>query len=137
MGAPTLPKALGAVVKILLVDRFQQHGHRSLDDLVLEGGLANWTSSPIICLDPDTLDGRCLVRSAAQSLVQVPQVLFEMFGVPLGRHSVNACGAGLTRVAIRLPEKVFVDQVGSGCKHTIGIVGGLRRNALELWGDGW
>jgi hypothetical protein len=23
------------------------------------------------------------------------------------------------------------------CQHTIGLVGGLRRHALELWGDGW
>jgi hypothetical protein len=137
MGAPTLPKALGAVVNILRVDRFPPPGHRALDALVLAGGLATWTSSPIIVLDPDPLDGRCLGRSAAPSLVQVPQVLCERCGVPLCRHPVHACGAGLTRVAIRRPEKGFVDQVGEGWQHPSGIVGGLRRKALALWWDGW
>jgi hypothetical protein len=93
MGAATLPKAIRAVRKVLLIDRFQQHRHRSLDNLVLKRGLADRASASIVLLDPYTLDGRGLVHPAAQALVQVPQVLFEVFGIHLCRDPVNPRGA--------------------------------------------
>jgi hypothetical protein len=93
MGAVTLPKAIRAVRKVLLIDRFQQHRHRSLDNLVLKRGLADRASASIILLDPHTLDWRCLVHPAAESLVEVPQVLFEAFGIHLCRDPVKPCGA--------------------------------------------
>jgi hypothetical protein len=40
-------------------------------------------------------------------------------------------------VAIRLSQAVLVHEVGQGRKDPSGIAGGLRRNPLELWGDGW
>jgi len=51
--------------EVLLVDRFQQHGHRSLDNLILERGLPNRTLTSIVLLNPDTLDGGCLIAAAA------------------------------------------------------------------------
>src|SRR5919108_838696 len=105
MGAATRPKAIGGVQKVLLIDRCQQHRPRSLDNLVLKRGLADRASASIVLLDPHTLDRRCLVRPAAESLVEVPQVLFEAFGILLCRDPVNPRGAGLTRAAVRLPEK--------------------------------
>ena len=70
-------------MKVLLVDRFQQHRHRSLDDLVLERRLADRALSPVVLLDPDALYGRRLVASTAQTLVQVAQVLVEVLGILL------------------------------------------------------
>ena len=48
MGAASPPKAIGAVLKVLLLDRFQQHRHRSLDNLVLERRFPNRALAPIV-----------------------------------------------------------------------------------------
>jgi hypothetical protein len=68
--------------------------------------------------------------------MHVAQVVAEGFGIPLGRYPVDAYCAGLARVTVRLVQKVYIAQVGEGRKHPLGIVGGLRRKALELWCDG-
>src|SRR5262245_34328128 len=137
MRAATRPKAIGAVQKVLLGDRFQQHRHRSLDNLILECGCADWALTPVLLLDPDALDGRGLVASAAQTFMQVTQVLVKVFGVRLRCHPVNPWGTRLTRVAVRLPQKVFIDQMGQGREYPRRIAGRLCRNALKFWCDGW
>jgi len=71
MRAATRPKAIGAVVKVLLVHRFQPHRHRSLDALVLERRLPDRALPPALLLDPAALPRRGLVASAAQTLVPV------------------------------------------------------------------
>ncbi len=76
-------------------------------------------------------------RGGSISLRPVAQVLVEAFGIGLRRYPVNPWGAGLPRVAICLAQEVLVDQVGQGRKDPIGIAGGLRRNPLEFWCDGW
>jgi len=135
--AATRSKALRAVVAVLLVDRFSQHRSRSRDHLVLERGLADRALAPVVLLDPDTLHGRCLRASTAETLMQVAQVLVEVCGIGLRRDPVNPGGAGLTRAALGLAQEVLVDQGGQGGTDPIGIAGGLRRNPLEFWCDGW
>src|SRR5512145_3249720 len=137
MRAPTGPKALRTVMKVLLVDRFQHHHHRSLDDLVLERRLANRALPPIILLDPYPLYGDRLLAATAQTLVQVGPVLVEGLGIPLGRHSVDARRTRLARVTVCLPQEVLSAQVREGRKYPLGIAGGLRRKALKFWCDGW
>ena len=137
MRAATRSKAIRAVVEVLLVDRFSPHRYRSLDHLVLERRLADRALAPVVLRDPDTLHGRGLRASTTETLLQVAQVLVEVFGIGLRRDPVNPWGAGLPRVAIGLAQEVLVDQVGQGRKDPIGIAGGLRRNPLELWCDGW
>jgi len=137
MRAATRSKAIRAVVEVLRVDRFSQQRYRSLDNLVLERRLADRALAPVVLLDPDTLHGRCLIASPTETLMQVAQVLVEVFGIGLRRYPVNPWGAGLPRVAIGLTQEVLVDQVGQGRKDPIGIAGGLRRNPLEFWCDGW
>src|SRR2546428_12721649 len=75
MRAATLPKAIGAVVKVLLVDRFQQHRHRSLDNLVLERRLADRALAPIYFFEPDGVYRWFLVGSTAKALEQFTQLL--------------------------------------------------------------
>ena len=65
------------------------------------------------------------------------QVFVEVFGIALRRDPIDPWGTGLPRVAIRLSQKVLVHEVGQGRQDPIGIAGGLRRNPLEWWGDGW
>jgi hypothetical protein len=38
---------------------------------------------------------------------------------------------------VRLPQKVWINQVSQGRKDPARIVGGLRRKALKFWCDGW
>src|SRR5262245_19097183 len=64
MRAATRSKAIRAVVEVLLVDRFEQHRDRSLDNLVLEHWLADRALAPVVLLDPDTLHGRGLIGPA-------------------------------------------------------------------------
>src|SRR5438552_3568718 len=75
MGAATLAKALGAVADILLIDGFQQHRYRSLDNLVLKRRLPHRTLPPISLVAPDARDRRGLVAPAAPALVEVGEVL--------------------------------------------------------------
>jgi hypothetical protein len=137
MRAATLSNARRAVVEVLLVDRVYQQRDRALDKLVLERRLAERALAPVVLLDPDTLHGRCLIASTAETLMQVAPVLVAVFGIGLRRAPVNPWGAGLPRVALGLAQEVLVEQVGQGRKDPIGIAGGLRRNPLELWWDGW
>src|SRR5215831_8089610 len=112
MGATTLSKAIRAVTEVLLVNRLQQHRHRSLDQLVLECRLADRTLPSILLFAPDALYWGCLIAPAAHALMQVAQIFVEVVGILLRRHPIAPRGTRLTRLAIRLPEKVDVDQVG-------------------------
>jgi len=68
--------------------------------------------------------------------VEGPQVLGEVLGRPRRRASVAPRGAGLARVALRLPEKVGIAPVRQRRTDPSGIAGGLCRKALEVWCDG-
>jgi hypothetical protein len=124
-------------LKVLLVDRFPQHRYRSLDHRVLARRFPNRALAPIVLLSPHALSGRRLGAPTAETLVQVAPVFVEVFGLRLRRHPIDARCARRVRVAGCLPKEVFVEQGGQRCTHTIGIVGGLRRNRLEVWCDGW
>jgi len=65
MGTATLPKALGAVVKVVRVDRFQPHRHRSLDHFVLTRRRPNRALAPILLVQPPARSGRRLVAPTA------------------------------------------------------------------------
>src|SRR5262249_7750939 len=137
MRAAPRSKAIGAVQKVLLVDRFEQHRYRSLDDLILERGFANGALTPVFLLDPDPLDGRGLVASVPQTLMQIAQMLVQVFGICLRCDPVNARGTGLARVTVCLPQKVLIDQVGQGREYPLRVAGRLCCNALKFWCDGW
>jgi len=69
--------------------------------------------------------------------VQVAQVLVKVFGILLRRDPIDTRCARRARVAVCLPEAVFVDQVGQRRQHTMGIVGRLRCTLLEFRCDAW
>jgi hypothetical protein len=137
VGATSWPKALRAVVEVVLVDRCQQPGHRSVDHLVLARRRPHRTLPPVILGHPDTLDGRGLGAATAESLVPVAQGLVEVCGLVRRCHPIDPCGTRRARLMGRLPQNVCLNQGGQGRAHPVRIVGGLRRKALELWCDGW
>jgi hypothetical protein len=137
MRAATRSKAIGAVQAVLLVDRFEPHRHRALDDRILARGLANGTLTPVFLLTLDALDGPCLGASALPTLVQVTPILVKMFGVRLRSDPVASRSTGLARAAGCLPQQVLLDQVGQGRAYPRSVAGRLCRNALALWCDSW
>ena len=137
LGAAPLPQALGAVGNVLRVDRFHQHRHRALAHLVLARRLAARALAPLGFFEPDARSRWCLGAPTPSALVQGTPVLGEGLGLRVRCHPIAPCGARLARLARRLPEQVLVAQRGQGRADPRWIMGGLRRKALALWGDGW
>ena len=135
-GATPGPTAIRAVVNVRCVDRCQPPPHRSLDHLGLERRTDRAVSS-VCLLNPDTLHGRRLLTSTAEALVEVAQVLVEMVGILLSWHSRAPRCARLPRGAGCLGEQGSLKQGSQGGQHPLGLGGGLRPKALQLWGDGW
>jgi hypothetical protein len=130
-------KAIGAVQEVLLVDRFEQHHDRSLAALSLARGCADGALTPVFLLAPAALDGRGLVASAAQTRMQVAQVLVKVFGLRLRCDPGNARGTGLARVTGGLPQDVLSDQGSQGRESPRRFAGRLGCKALQLGWDGW
>jgi hypothetical protein len=137
VGAPSGPQALRAVVAGWRVDRFPPPGHRALGHRVLARRLPDRTLPPVILCHPATRDGRCRVAAMTSSLVHVTPVLVAVCGLWRRRHPSDPCGTRLARGVVRLPQNVWITQGGQGRAHPVWIVGGLRRKALQFWGDGW
>jgi hypothetical protein len=137
MRAATRSKAIGAGQAVLRVERFEPHHYRSLDDLILERGCADRALTPVFLLEPAALAGRGLVASAAQTRMQIAQILVKVFGIRLRCAPVNARGTGLTRVTVCLPQNGLIEQVGQGREYPRRGAGRLCRKALKFWCDGW
>src|SRR5215510_15105429 len=63
--------------KVLLIDRLQQHRHRSLDNLVLVRRLANRALSPVVLLDPNALFFFLMIRRPPRSTLFPYTTLFR------------------------------------------------------------
>jgi len=119
-------------VKILFVDRFQEHHDRSLDNFVLKRRFTNRTLSPILLGEPYPLDRRGFLPPTSQALMEVLEVGVELRSILLGRHPVDAGSARLARPVIGFLKEVFVDQVRQRREDVVWILGGLRCNPLEF-----
>ena len=103
------PKAVRAVEKFLLVDRFQHHGDCPLQHLVLEGGDAERPFLPIALRDVDASHGRCSVRAGLRAVEQTPEVTLQICRVLLRGLPVDARGSVLARASVRLAQPCQVD----------------------------
>ena len=119
MWAATRSKTVGAVQEVLLVDRFQQHRYRSLDDRIFERGVAD-------------LDGVSRLPSRSRRARRARRFSSRCYGRRLRRDPVNARGTGLARVTVCLPQKVLIDQGGQGRAYPHGVAGRLCRKALKF-----
>src|SRR5262245_59594327 len=108
-------EAMGELMKLRLEDGLQNHYHRSLDNLVLEAGVAYRPLFPIILLDPYSFDGRRHIPIIAQPLVQVPEVVVQVLRVLLGRHLVHPRCTAFTGLSIGFQQELTVNQV----KHVV------------------
>jgi len=96
-------------MKLLLVDGFQDHRHRALQYLVLEGWNANGPLRPIALRDVRPTHGRCSVRPGLRAVEQRREILLEPLRVLLRGLPVDARCSILARAAVRLAQPLHVD----------------------------
>ena len=86
------PKPIREALEVLLEYRFQQHGNRPLQHLVLNGRHPNAASFLTVLGYLDPLDGRSKVASAFGALQQSHQILFEFLAVIAPTLSIHSRG---------------------------------------------
>jgi hypothetical protein len=137
MGTVPLAKAVGKRLEVWLEDRLPEHHHRPLDNLVLEAGFAYRPLLAIILLTPDPLDGRRHIPIVAQPLVQVPEILLQVFGILLRLYLVHPRRTVLPGAAIGFPQEVTVNQVKHVVEPHLRIALCLLCKVLVFRGYGW
>jgi hypothetical protein len=94
MGRAARPKPIREILEVLLVNRFQQHGHRPLQHFVLDGGPTEGSSLLAVAFgDMYPLDWRRDVAPAFDPVEQAQQVLFPVLalvGPSLAIHAGSA-----------------------------------------------
>jgi hypothetical protein len=95
MGTVALSEAMGKGMKVPFEDGLEDHHHRPLDNFVLKAGFPYRPLLPIVLLNPYPLDRWRHIPIGAQPLMQVPQVLGQVFSVLLRRDMVHAWGTAL------------------------------------------
>jgi hypothetical protein len=116
MRPPAGPQAVRAIDKVLLVDRFQQHHHRALENLVLQrrdadrsrlrrrAGLGN--------VNP--LDRRRHVPARLGAVQQRLEVGLQVLPVRVPRLAVHARRPAFTRAMVRFGEPLQIHQICQG-----------------------
>jgi len=85
------PKPIREALEVLLEYRFQQHGYRPLQHLILDGRHTDATSLLAIALrNVDPLDRRSEIAAALHALEQSAQVLLEMLAVITPALSIDS-----------------------------------------------
>src|SRR5580698_2576221 len=112
-------KAVRAVEKLLLVDRFQHHGDCALQYLVLEGGDAQRSDLPFALRDVHTPYGRCAVRTGLRAVEQRSEVVLQVDRVLFCGLSIDARCTVLSRAPICLAHPLQVDVMSQRCERLI------------------
>src|ERR1700686_3214051 len=76
-------------VKVPFVDSREEHDHRPLDDLVLEGGDADRPLATARLRDAHATDRRSRVLLAPQPFVKIPQVGAQLLRIRFNSLAVN------------------------------------------------
>jgi hypothetical protein len=129
-------EAIRAVQEVLLVDRFQDHDHRPLKNLVFEGrypqrsGLGSRASLG----DMNSSHGRRHVGAGLGSVQQRLKVAHQVRRIVLAGLSVNSGRAVLPGLLVRLMQPVDVDEIGQGCEPHLGTLPSEFRDPLSFRG---
>ena len=105
------PKPVGTVMKVLFVDRLDQHHDRPLEDLILQGRNPDWASVATRAFrDVRASHGRCAVRAGLGAFQERPKVSLQVLLVVRSRLPVHAHRSILARTPICLvqPRQVEV-----------------------------
>ena len=110
-------------MKVLLVDRLQQHRDRPLKDLVLEGRHADRTrTAPVAFRNVHATHRWCAIRARAKSSEQRREVILEVPRVLCRRLPVHAYRCVFARAPVRLAQPLHVDGVVQRRERTFGML---------------
>ena len=99
-GCSSGPESVRKAEKVLLVDGVEHLDDGPLDNLVLQRGNSERPLPPVRLRDVHSPRGPRPVRSSAQSVVQVPKILFGIDAVLLPCHPIDSSRC----VLLQLPE---------------------------------
>ena len=125
-----------AVQEVLLVDRFQHHRDRPLQNLVLKGRYPDRPLSAVAFRHVRSLHRRRPVRSGLEPLQQVRQIPFQVLAVFLGGLPVNPGRPVPAPPPVGLPQELHVDHVGQGRVHHLSRFSRQFRYPLKSRGHG-
>ncbi len=94
-----------------LINRLQQHDHRTLEDFVLRGGQSNRPILLLILWHIRALDRRRLVATAFGSREQVPQIFRQMLSIPSDRLPVDSRRSVLANTPVGFVHPVQVQML--------------------------
>lgn len=94
MGGSSRSETVGAVEKLLFIDRLQPHRDRPFQHFVLHGGHPDGTRFRFVLRDVDSLHQRGAVRASLGAVEQTPQVRFQIFTLIGDRLVIHTRGAG-------------------------------------------
>src|ERR1700722_13772887 len=84
------PESVGEPEKVLLVDCFENHRYRLLDDFVLQAQNAQRSFRTISLRNVGSSGRSRSITTPVHMVVQVLQLLFEVLSVGLPRHAVDS-----------------------------------------------
>ena len=116
VAASPWPKTIRAVQKVRLVDRLQNLGDPHLDDLVFQGGQAEWSLGVLVLGNVDPFGRQRLVPLRLHPGHQVPQVFFQMLSVLLPRHTIHATGPVPAEPVVAVRQEPLVQQMSQARK---------------------
>jgi hypothetical protein len=128
----TSPKAVGEIIKVMIVYRRQQHHAGPLDNLVLKGWFADRSLLASLLINPHPLNRWCFIAVVAQSVVKITQIVCKVLGIHLCRYLIHPRCTPFAGSAIGRHQKVIVQQMIQVVKHQIWIILSLFGNSLEF-----
>ena len=109
--AASRPEPIRDSEKVFLVDRVQQRDHRSLDNLVLQGGDRERALPAIRLGDVHPPRWQCPIPSPLDPMMQVLDIAFEVGLIVLPRQPIHPRGGILLQFEERRCEQLDTDVV--------------------------
>jgi hypothetical protein len=118
-------EAVRAVQKVLLIDRFQHHRHRTLQNLVLQRGDSDGARPlPVALGDLYPPDRWRVVRARLQPVEERAQILLQVLLILGCRLAVHPGRTILPRATKSLSQKLDVDVVGQAQEAPLRVLPG-------------
>ncbi|EKD93999.1 MAG: hypothetical protein ACD_28C00009G0001 [uncultured bacterium] len=103
MGTAPFPKPPREIVKVILINRAHENMNRTLHNLIFKRGHPQRALFTILFGYPGTFNRGSLIPPAAQTLMQILKILFQVACIFPGGNSINPGSAAFTRALKGFP----------------------------------